>query len=122
MLSSTPISPMTSLSLTGSLQFRRGRLTPEVLEKVLVGWPCPISGVRTAMLQEQRRAPPAPGDRCLAWLVNRFQPHLMSCVWHFVWILMCVCAILIIYEEMVKGIADVFFLSIFEQEMTNISG
>lgn len=41
-------------SSDGSLQFRRGRLTPEVLEKVLVGWPCPISGVTAAMVQEQR--------------------------------------------------------------------
>ena len=39
----------------GALQFRRWtRLTPELLEKVLIGWPSPTAGVRDAMVTEQR--------------------------------------------------------------------
>lgn len=37
----------------GTLGYRSS-LTPEVLEKVLIGWPCPTAGVREAMLDGHR--------------------------------------------------------------------
>ncbi|CAJ1354193.1 unnamed protein product, partial [Effrenium voratum] len=41
-------------SLDGMVGFRAG-LTPELLDKALIGWPCPILGVQQDMVEEHRR-------------------------------------------------------------------
>lgn len=44
-------------SQDGLFSHRNG-LHPELLEKVLIGWPCPTAGVRQQMVAEHRRDVP----------------------------------------------------------------